>query len=49
MLYEIWSLGHKPFQTVATDEVCVYLCVYGCVYLVYALNVYILVKGNGKN
>ena len=21
MLYEIWSLGHKPFETMGTDEV----------------------------
>ena len=33
MLYEIWSLGHKPFETLATDEVCVYMCLYGCVLL----------------
>ena len=22
MLYDIWSLGYKPFETLANDEVC---------------------------
>ena len=30
VLYEIWSLGHKPFENMSNQEVCVYvyfLCV----------------------
>ena len=28
MLYEIWSLGHKPFEAVTTDEVCLYIAIH---------------------
>ena len=27
MLYEIWSLGHKPFEVKSTNEVCNKFCV----------------------
>ena len=23
MLYEIWSLGHKPFEDMSANEVCI--------------------------
>ena len=36
MLYEIWSLGHKPFEKMAANKVCVYHdCACGCVYYVH--------------
>ena len=33
MLYEIWSLGHKPFEIVTNEEVSVYTTVH-IVYIV---------------
>ena len=27
VMYEIWSLGHKPFENVSVEEVCVCVCV----------------------
>ena len=28
MLYEIWSLGHKPFEVKSTNEVCAKLSLF---------------------
>ena len=28
MLYEIWSLGHKPFEAKSTNEVCTKLSLF---------------------
>ena len=42
LMYEIWSLGHKPFEEVDTQEVCVccgFWCVYMYVYMCLALSV----------
>ena len=30
VMYEIWSLGHKPFEDMSVDEVCVVVCVCVC-------------------
>ena len=27
LMYEIWSLGHKPFEDKTVEEVCVCVCV----------------------
>ena len=29
LMYEIWSLGHKPFEDKTVQEVC-FLCLYMC-------------------
>ena len=36
LMYEIWSLGHKPFEEVDTQEVCV------VVFGVYICSIYIM-------
>ena len=43
MLYEIWSLGYKPFETLATNEVCVYNV---CTINVHIIYMYVNVRLN---
>ena len=33
LMYEIWSLGHKPFEDKTVEEVCVCVCVCVCLCL----------------
>ncbi len=28
VMYEIWSLGHKPFEEFTVEEVCIYVILY---------------------
>ena len=45
VLYEIWSLGHKPFENMSNQEVCVY--VYFCaLYIFYVYPPLTIIYGN---
>ena len=32
-MYEIWSLGHKPFENCSGTEVCIAIVIYYCSYI----------------